>query len=65
MMILSWSGTRLQCVINNENSGFFEKERKKALTVLRSHGVVHSDSEWRNMLWDDQSGRLIVMDLEE
>lgn len=65
MMILSWSGTRLQHVNKDENSGFFEKERKKALAVLRSHGVVHSDAEWRNMLWDDLSGRLVVIDLEE
>jgi hypothetical protein len=50
MMILSWSGTRLQHVINDENSSFFDEERKKALAVLRSHGVVHNDSEWRNML---------------
>jgi hypothetical protein len=33
--------------------------------VLQSHGLVHSDSEWRNMLWDDQGGRLFVIDLEE
>lgn len=65
MMILSWSGARLQHVINDENSGFFEKERKEALAVLRSHGVVHCDSEWRNMLWDDLSGRLVVIDLED
>ncbi|KAJ5111794.1 hypothetical protein NUU61_001424 [Penicillium alfredii] len=65
MMILSWSGTRLQRVINYENSSFFEEERKKALAMLRSHGVVHSDSEWRNILWDDPSGRLVVIDLED
>ncbi|KAJ6038412.1 uncharacterized protein N7446_005212 [Penicillium canescens] len=65
MMILSWSGTRLQHVINDENSRFFHQERDKALTVLRSHGVVHSDNEWRNMLWDDLGGRLVVIDLED
>ncbi|KAJ6038268.1 uncharacterized protein N7446_005078 [Penicillium canescens] len=65
MMILSWSGSRLQHVINDDNSSFFHKEREKALAVLRSHGVVHGDSEWRNMLWDDLSGRLIVIDLED
>ncbi|EEQ85491.1 uncharacterized protein BDCG_08760 [Blastomyces dermatitidis ER-3] len=65
MMILSWSGTRLQHVINDENSSFFYQERDKALAVLRSHGAVHSDGEWRNMLWDDLGGRLIVIDLED
>lgn len=33
--------------------------------MLRSYGVVHSDSEWRGMLWDDLGGRLVVIDLEE
>lgn len=28
MMILSWSGTRLQRVINDENSSFFEEGRR-------------------------------------
>jgi hypothetical protein len=65
MMILSWSGKRLQHVINDENSRFFHQERHKALTVLRSHGVIHGDSEWRNMLWDDLGVRLFVIDLEE
>ncbi|KAJ5343400.1 uncharacterized protein N7506_003224 [Penicillium brevicompactum] len=65
MMILSWSGKRLQHVINDENSRFFHHERDKALTVLRSHGIVHGDSEWRNMLWDEMGGRLFVIDLEE
>ncbi|KAI2676866.1 hypothetical protein LCP963914a_8161 [Penicillium roqueforti] len=65
MMILSWSGKRLQHVINDENSRFFHQERDKALTVLRSHGVVHGDSEWRNMLWDGLGSRLVVIDLED
>ncbi|KAI9043620.1 uncharacterized protein KD926_003390 [Aspergillus affinis] len=65
MMILGWSGTRLQRVINDGNFNFFHQERDKALAMLRSYGVVHSDSEWRNMLWDDLGGRLVVIDLEE
>ncbi|KAJ6134491.1 hypothetical protein N7523_000813 [Penicillium sp. IBT 18751x] len=65
MMILSWSGTRLQHVINDGNSSFFHQERDKALAVLRSRGVIHGDSEWRNMLWDDLSGRMVVIDLED
>nr|QOD95030.1 HhpR [Paecilomyces variotii] len=65
MMILSWSGRRLQHIINDENSRFFHQEREKALAILRSHGVVHGDSEWRNMLWDDLGSRLTVIDLED
>ena len=33
--------------------------------MLRLRGVIHSDSEWRNMLWDDPSGHLVVIDLED
>lgn len=65
MMALSWSETRLQYVINDQNSIFFHQEREKVLSVLRSRGVIHSDSEWRNMLWDDPDSRLVVIDLED
>ncbi|BCS00086.1 uncharacterized protein AKAW2_50427A [Aspergillus luchuensis] len=65
MMILSWSGTRLQHAIHDGNSRFFHQERDRALTTLRSRGIIHCDSEWRNMLWDDLSGRLVVIDLED
>lgn len=64
-MVLSWSGTRLQHVINDRNASFFHQEREKTLSVLRSRGVIHGDCEWRNMLWDDQGGRLVVIDLED
>lgn len=33
--------------------------------MLLSYGVIHSDNEWRNMLWDDLSGRLVIIDLED
>ncbi|KAJ5544064.1 hypothetical protein N7494_005343 [Penicillium frequentans] len=65
MMILSWSGRRLQHVVNDENLSFFSDKRQQALATLRSHGVAHGDSEWRNMLWDDLGRRLIVIDLED
>ncbi|KAJ5794985.1 hypothetical protein N7457_001584 [Penicillium paradoxum] len=65
MMILGWSGMRLQHVVNDQNSSFFDQKRKKALAVLRSHGIIHCDSEWRNMLWDHIGHHLVVVDLED
>ncbi|KAL2846620.1 hypothetical protein BJY01DRAFT_234520 [Aspergillus pseudoustus] len=65
MMILSWSGTRLQKIINNDNSDFFHKKRDEALAALQKHGVEHQDKEWRNMLWDEQTRSLVVVDLED
>ncbi|OQE70406.1 hypothetical protein PENNAL_c0117G06889 [Penicillium nalgiovense] len=41
------------------------KEHEEALAVLRSHGVVLGDSEWRKMLWDDLGGRLVANDSED
>ena len=35
------------------------------LTIYTSMEWVYSDSEWRNMLWDDLGSRLIVIDLED
>ncbi|KAJ5995791.1 hypothetical protein N7481_002768 [Penicillium waksmanii] len=64
-MILSWSGTQLHHAISDGNSSFFHQERDKALGMLRSRGIIHSDSGWRNMLWDNLSDRLVVLDLED
>lgn len=65
MMILSWSGTRLQRIINEGNLDFFHKERDRALGALRERGVEHKDKEWRNILWDEQTRSLVVVDLED
>lgn len=37
----------------------------KFLKTLRAQGAVHSDREWRNMLWNDEASCLIVIDLED
>lgn len=65
MMILSWSGIRIQSIINEDNSAFFRGEREKLLKLLRSHGVTHNDAEWRNMLWNDSVGCMVMIDFEE
>lgn len=33
--------------------------------MLRLHGVIHGDSEWRNMLWDNLGSYLTIIDLED
>ncbi|OJJ88979.1 uncharacterized protein ASPGLDRAFT_185768 [Aspergillus glaucus CBS 516.65] len=65
MMILSWSGIRMQNIINKGNVSLFKKERDRLLKVLRSYVVVHGDSEWRNILWDDSARRPVMVDFEE
>ena len=40
-------------------------ERARVLGILDSNGIVHGDTEWRNMLWNDQEGKLVVIDLED
>lgn len=65
MMVLSWSGTSLADVENNEDVQSFRRKRREVLSVLRSHGMMHLDTAWRNMLWDEIGQRLIVIDLED
>lgn len=63
MMVLGWSGIRLHA--DQMNASFFRIKRDEALAVIRSHGVIHRDAEWRNMVWDEVDGRLAVIDLED
>ncbi|KAE8352275.1 metalloprotease m41 ftsh [Aspergillus coremiiformis] len=65
MMILSWSGIRAQNVINPENSSFFHSERDRLLAILQTYGIVHRDSEWRNILWNDAARCLVLIDFED
>ncbi|PYI07075.1 hypothetical protein BO78DRAFT_367384 [Aspergillus sclerotiicarbonarius CBS 121057] len=65
MMILSWSGLRISTIRDKENTPFFETEREKLLKVLRSHGMVHGDSEWRNVLWNESASCAVMIDFED
>ncbi|PYI09802.1 hypothetical protein BO78DRAFT_394683 [Aspergillus sclerotiicarbonarius CBS 121057] len=65
MMVLGWSGIRAHNAINRDNASSFESERTNLLDCLQSHGIVHRDSAWRNILWDESAGRLVMIDLEE
>jgi hypothetical protein len=65
MMVLGWSGIRVQNIVNKENELFLQTKRQSLLQVLQSHGVLHGDSEWRNMLWDFDTGRAFMIDLED
>ncbi|KJK62591.1 Chromatin assembly factor 1 complex p150 subunit N-terminal [Aspergillus parasiticus SU-1] len=67
MMILSWSGVRMETLLmqNNANASLFSRERNKLRKILRSHGIVHGDLEYRNILWNDSLGHAIVIDFED
>lgn len=65
MMILSWSRMWFQNVIDNENSSFFNRGRNKALAMLGSHGVVHGDGEWHDMLWNKHNKTFGGLDAQE
>ena len=66
MMILSWSGIRVQNIVNKNKSKmpFFEHEQEKVAEALRAYGAEHCDREWRNMLWNESSQCTIMIDLE-
>lgn len=63
MMILSWSGKPIEP--DDPNIDFYKKERNRALGRLSDNGVTHCDRAWRNMLWDEEGRKLIVIDLED
>lgn len=67
MMILSWSGIRMETLLmqNDANASLFSQERIKLRKILRSHGIVHGDLEYRNILWNDSLGHAIVIDFED
>ncbi|KAE8146486.1 hypothetical protein BDV25DRAFT_169850 [Aspergillus avenaceus] len=65
MMVLGWSGVRVQKIINKENEPFFRAERRQLREVLQPYGVLHGDLEWRNMLWNSDMNRAFMIDFED
>ena len=57
MMILSWSGIRVQSLM--------EKEQARLAKVLCLHRVVHQDNEKRNVLWNESAHHAIMIDFEQ
>ena len=65
IMVLSWSRICLQYIINKWNSSFFHQKHKKVLAILQLYKVIYSDSEQYNILQDDPSSYLVIVDLED
>lgn len=64
MLILSWSGVRAQGALTGKDE-FLHQKRDELLSVLRSHGVTHPDTAWRNILWNDEIGNAFIIDFED
>lgn len=65
MMVLSWSGFRMDAEISPEMRNFVEGKLKKLKETLREHGVVHRDAAYRNVLWYPPTRSLMMIDLED
>jgi tRNA A-37 threonylcarbamoyl transferase component Bud32 len=64
MLFLSWAGRPVSQYLNPENEGHILQKATAALQALHHLRFLHKDAELRNMLWDDQHGSLMLVDLE-
>jgi tRNA A-37 threonylcarbamoyl transferase component Bud32 len=64
MLFLSWAGRPVSQYLNPVNEGHILRKATAALQALHHLRVLHKDAELRNMLWDDQHGSLVLVDLE-
>ncbi|KAI1375768.1 hypothetical protein F4677DRAFT_420659 [Hypoxylon crocopeplum] len=65
MMLLSWGGQSLDSLTNfdskEDNLG---QELVQSVRELHSMGVAHTDVRMPNMLWNQENGRLMMIDFE-
>ncbi|GAB0139112.1 hypothetical protein EsDP_00007327 [Epichloe bromicola] len=64
MMLLSWGGSCLE-EVDVLNRAKIRQEVVRSLRALHLHGVAHTDVRDTNVLWNEQSGRVMVIDFEQ
>lgn len=63
MLFLSWGGRPIFNYLRNDKPRYL-KLAVDAVTALHKLQVLHQDAEPRNMVYDERSGRLMLVDLE-
>ena len=63
-LFLSWAGLPLRRCIDAANKSSLLKGVTTALKKIHSLGVLHRDAELRNMLFDADDGRVMLVDFE-
>ncbi|KAJ5794090.1 hypothetical protein N7457_000689 [Penicillium paradoxum] len=65
MLVLSWSGIRLDHEVSPGLRHFIEMQLEELQSILQEHGVIQRDAAYRNVLWNSASHSLVMIDLED
>ncbi|EHK22581.1 uncharacterized protein TRIVIDRAFT_124167, partial [Trichoderma virens Gv29-8] len=63
-MLLSWAGRSLETWNRSSESYGFANSTRRAYMELHSAGLLHNDAEPRNMLYNPQLDRIMLVDFE-
>jgi hypothetical protein len=64
MLFLGWAGRPLHQCLTSKNEARILDQVNRTLKELHGQKVLHRDVEPRNWLWDEQHGRLMLVDFE-
>jgi len=64
MMFLSFGGKRISQCLTTGNRLLITKGVDNSAKAIHSLGVLHKDLEPRNILWNEETGRVMVIDFE-
>jgi tRNA A-37 threonylcarbamoyl transferase component Bud32 len=64
MMFLSFGGKRISHRLTTENGPLITKPVNYSARAIHNLGVLHKDLEPRNILWNEEFGRAMVIDFE-
>ena len=66
LTFLSWGGPDLlEIAISERKSEETRREVVRSVRALHVHGVVHTDIRLANVLWNEETGRAMVIDFEQ
>ncbi|PSN58807.1 hypothetical protein BS50DRAFT_345102 [Corynespora cassiicola Philippines] len=65
MMFLSFGGKRISQCLTTGSRPLITKEVDRSAQAIHNFGVLHNDLEPRNMLWNGETGRVVVIDFEQ
>jgi len=64
MMFLSFGGKRISQHLTSENGPFVAQQINRAAQAIHNLGVLHKDLMPRNILWNKETGRVMVIDFD-
>jgi serine/threonine protein kinase len=64
MMFLSFGGKRISQCLTTGNRSLITQEVDHSAQAIHNLGVLHKDLEPRNILWNEETGRVMVIDFE-